>query len=185
MPVRLGLIFVQQLAHLLDRHRRIVTVERLLAFALLEVRPFPGKFLRFLFLIVIARGANTRRCRCSNGFGRIASRHRTETRSLTGAIKRFGVKIGRPKISGLIEILRLRFLLDAERSHARFLVDRGAVGHELFVLLAVLHRCVGLEQTIHQFLFLVLGVERARQKQIETECENPHATKVAGVAPCL
>ena len=38
-PGRALLVFVQQLAHLLDRERRVFSVERLLAFTLVQKRP--------------------------------------------------------------------------------------------------------------------------------------------------
>src|SRR5438552_10566099 len=60
-PARALLVFIQQLAHLLDRERRILPVERLLTLALIQKRAVPSVRAGGNFLISLRRIASAAR----------------------------------------------------------------------------------------------------------------------------
>jgi hypothetical protein len=154
------LVFVQQVAHLVDCERRVLPVKRLLAFTLIQKRPVlrvsPGGG-----LFVGLRRILGIRCRLSwISASRIS--HCLLRRILrSGATPpvRPRIELPRREFTRSRKLFRIGFFLDVKCADARLIVYRCAVGCEFLLLIAVLQRHVRLEQAIHQLLLLVLGAD--------------------------
>src|SRR5258707_3520520 len=127
-PASALLVFIQQLAHLLDRERRILSVERFVPLTLVEKRPVPcvranGNFairLRSIAgaarsLICVGR-SRTFHCLLRRSFERAAS-----------AVERLRTKWVCGELSGCRKTLGIRLPLDVKRSDSCPFIYRGTV----------------------------------------------------------
>src|SRR5437870_2143724 len=157
------LVFVQQLAHLLDRERRILPVERLLTFTLLN----EGSVLRvraarnfFVRLRGIARATCSLSC-----IGRSRIPYRLLRRTLecaAFAMERPRIELARQEVVYPEKPLRIGLFLDVKCANGCFFIYGGAIGDKSFVLRVIPQRRVRPEQPIDQFAFLVLSVHAGR-----------------------
>ena len=165
--------FVQQVAHLIDRHRLIFPTQRLLTFAFLKVRAIPGVIMRRLSFILIARGASVGSF-SGSGIGPIFG-------LLAGNISRDSL-IALLEISGIIftrcvftasgELFAVRSLLNVERVHVCFLVHRSFIGGELLVLRVVPELHIRLHQALGKLALLLLRLCAAQWNRDEQQNET-------------
>ena len=152
------LVFVQQLAHLLNRERRILPVERLLTFALikegpiLRVRMAGDLFLRLRSIAGTARRASWIR-RISD---RLPCRN---SRCAAGAVERLRIELSRRKVASPGKTLGVRLFLDVKCANGCLFIYGCAIGAKLFVLRIIPQRRVRPKEPIDEFAFLVLSMD--------------------------
>ena len=152
------LVFIQQLAHLLDRERRILPVERLLTFTLIKEGPV---------LRVRTAGDLFVRLRGIAGTARRASRIRRisdrlllgNSRCAAGAVKRLRVELSRRKVASPSKTLRVRLFLEVKCANSCLFIYGRAIGAKLFVLRVIPQRRVRSKEPIDEFAFLVLSMD--------------------------
>ena len=158
-PGRALLVFVQQLAHLLDRERLVLSVERLLICAFVQKGPvtsictrgdlFPG-----LRGVTNAAGGLI----CVGGLGICKCLLWRNSVGAASAAVGLRIKLRCGEIPCSRIIFRVRFLVNVKRPDACTFVDgHRAVPGKFLVLRIVLQRHVRLEKPIDQFFFLVLS----------------------------
>jgi hypothetical protein len=158
------LVFVQQLAHLLDRERSILPVERLLTFTLikegpvLRVRTASDLFVRLRGIARTARRASWIR-RISDC---LLLRN---SRCAAGAVERLRIELSRRKVAGPGKTLGVRLFLDIKCANGCLFIYGCAIGAKLFVLRIIPQRRVRPKEPIDEFAFLVLSMDARESNQ--------------------
>src|SRR6266436_4410908 len=154
------LVFIQQLAHLLDRERRILSVERFLTLTLVQKRPIPcireGANL-FVGLRCVADAARSLICVSGSRISHCLLRGSVER--VASAVESLRIEL--PRQEGIYpqKTLRIGFFLDIKRTDGGLLIDRYSIRDEFFVLCVILQVHVRLEQAIHQLSLLFLTAD--------------------------
>ena len=152
------LVFIQQLAHLLDRERRILSVERFLTLALVQKRPVPCIRADGNLLVGLPSVADAARILICVGESRISHCLLRESDArVASAVESLRIEL--PRQEGIYppKTLRIGFFLDIKRTDGGLLIDRYSIGDEFFVLCVILQVHVRPEQAIHQLSLLVLS----------------------------
>ena len=164
--MRALLVFVQQLPHLVDRERRVLPIERFLAFALIQKRPVlricsAGDL--FVGLGGIA-GAGCR-VRWISAPRTSACLPRRILERVVVAVERSGIELLRREATCSRKRFRIGFFLYVECVDARLFVYRGAVSDEFLLLLATLQSHIRPEQAVNQLALLILTAEAGKRSQ--------------------
>jgi hypothetical protein len=152
------LVFIQQLAHLLDRERSILPVKRLLTFTLikegpvLRVRTAGDLFVRLRGIAGTARRASWIR-RISD---RLLCRN---SRCAARAVEGLRIELLRRKVASADKTLGIRLFLDIKCANGCLFIYGRAIGAKLFVLRIIPQRRVRPKEPIDEFAFLVLSMD--------------------------
>src|SRR5581483_576696 len=165
------LIFVQQFAHVFDRHRLVLALEldRLLTLASIKEGALLRKLASVRRFVCVVRRAHQSRGRC-----RIRAKRRCRSCAKRGTVargvERFRLEFVRRVTAISAKLFRLFLLLKIKRPRVGAFVDRGAIGDEFFLLRGILQRRVRFEQTIDQLLLLFLrrraGCEQEQREKL-------------------